>query len=603
MQVGALVSDHEALYRTASNYINLLAEYRGQEEVYTFRSVLADRTAEQFELILSGRQDEIPADKQIVYLGTDKDDVFELYFTPFGGNPNDWTEIYNPYCKFIKKLANSEDYIILIWNNANYLRAGLVAQIEDMIISAFHNNKNPNNKIYINLAEFNKSAFDDLKVGTDIGLKNFNKKEFGALHSKDLQISYVENGQRKYVTLFNTLNFHTGAISYQSNSVLVVKENSGAEGSVFFALADDTSNGIVEHTYINEKVHIPESGEDGYIYKQCEYCDKTIVIETVHRQSEWIVANEATESEHGIAYKECINCGKLLSSKEIAGKNFEVVIDYTESDAGLKLSSAEDAYVVDEILSSKPKTFEASFFLPKSVKDRAGVLIGNYNNTSAEQINVEIYSNGLPRLYYKTNKKAYTYVFTTDVRSDSNTHLAITIDGLTATLYLNGVAKETIALEADIADALSNYKIGADSRASGTPYFKGTIYSVSIFDDVRTNEEIELDMIAVPSDSEGLLFSKYFADSYEGVDNIFANNIYYDNEVWSCDLTLYSEDTVSGQVYVAVYEDKVLKNIVSYTAKSKLPVSVECDDGQTVKIFWWDSNLQPFSRMFEIEVK
>jgi len=292
-----------------------------------------------------------------------------------------------------------------------------------------------------------------------------------------------------------------------------------------------------------------------------------------------------------------------VSSKEIAGKNFEVVIDYTESDAGLKLSSAEDAYVVDEILSSKPKTFEASFFLPKSVKDRAGVLIGNYNNTSAEQINVEIYSNGLPRLYYKTNKKAYTYVFTTDVRSDSNTHLAITIDGLTATLYLNGVAKETIALEADIADALSNYKIGADSRASGTPYFKGTIYSVSIFDDVRTNEEIELDMIAVPSDSEGLLFSKYFADSYEGVDNIFANNIYYDNEVWSCDLTLYSEDTVSGQVYVAVYEDKVLKNIVSYTAKSKLPVSVECDDGQTVKIFWWDSNLQPFSRMFEIEVK
>ena len=604
MQSGALVSDHEGLYRTAANYINLLAEYRGQEDVYIFRSILADRTAEQFDLILSGRENEIPADKQIVYLGTKNDDVFELYFTPFGGDPNSWTEKYNPYCKYVKKLANSEDYITLIWNNANYLKAGVVSQIEDMIISAFHNNKNPENKIYINLAEFDTSAFDDLELGVDIGLKNFNKKELGALHTKDLQLSYVENGQRKYVTLFNTLNFHSGAISYQSNSVLVIKENSDKEGSVFFALANDTTKGIMDHTYSEEKMYLPENGEDGYIYKECEYCGKTIILQTVHRTSDWIVAKEATDQERGIAYSRCNACGELVSSKEIIDDNTEVmVIDYSKPDAGINISSAEDAYVIDKVLASNPKTFEASFYLPKSVSDRAGVLVGNYDNSTAEQINVEIYSNGNPRLYYKANNIAYTYLFTTDVRTGFNTHLAITIDGLTATLYINGVLKETITLKAELANATSNYKIGADNRVSSPPYFKGTIYSVTMFDDIRTPEEIALDAIMVPSDADGVLFSKYFADSINGLDNMFINNVSYDGTIWSCDLNLISTDLTSSKVYVAVYENGRFKNVVTYPAKTQLPVSVECEAGQTIKIFCWNSNLKPQSRNIKIDVK
>ncbi|MBR5271580.1 MAG: hypothetical protein IKV64_05275, partial [Clostridia bacterium] len=604
MQVGALVSDHEGLYRTASNYINLLAQYRGQEDVYIFRSVLADRTAEQFELILAGKESQIPADKQIVYLGTENDDVFELYFTPFGGDPNAWTEKYNPYCKYIRKLANSEDYITLAWNNANYLSSGIVRQIEDMIISAFHKNKNPNNKIYINLAEFDTSAFDDLKLGVDIGLKNFNKKEFGALHTKDLQLSYVENGQRKYVTLFNTLNFHSGAISYQSNSVLVVKENSDKEGSVFFALADNTTNGVVEHTYGEEKTHIPQTGEDGYIYKDCEYCDRIITIEDIHHPSDWIVAKEATATENGVVYTKCISCDKILSAKEIDSDGTEIAaVDYTISDSGLKFSSAIDAYTIDETFASKPKTFEVTFTLPKSVNERAGVLIGNYDGSAAEQINVEIYTNGMPRLYFKTNNKAYTYLFSTDVRSDSNTHLAITVDGLIATLYINGVAKETIPLGAEIANAFSNYKIGADNRISNPQPFKGTIYSVAMFDDVRTAEEISHDMIMVPNNSDGILFSKYFVGSSDKQGKMFANNISYNGSAWSCDLALVSNEAATGDVYVAVYEGKQLEKVVMYTAAMQIPVSVECEEGQTIKIFWWNSDLKPQSDMVEIGVK
>jgi len=555
MQTATIVTNHEALYRATTNYINLIAGNCGQEEVYKFRSILAERTAQQFELILAGKESEIPADEQIVYLGTANDDVFELYFTPFGGEPNSWTEKYNPYCKYISKLANSEDYIILTWNNANYIKSGLVEKLEGMIIDAYHDNKNPNNKIYVNLAEFDTSAFKDLKVGEDIGLMNFNKKEFGPIHTKDLQVSYVENGKRNYVTLFNSLNMHSGAIGYQANFVLVIKENSAAEGSVFFALADDTTKGIVDHTYEKEKMHIPEDDKDGYIYKQCLYCDKTIVHEIIHNPGEWIEVSETSNGENGVAYKECTRCGKLLFAKEMMSDGTVVeVLDYNKSDAGRKFASAEDAYAVDEALASAPKTFEASFMLPKTVSERAGVLIGNYDNSSAEQINVEIYTNGKPRLYYKTGYRAYTYMFSTDVRSDSATHLAITVDGLTATLYINGVAKETIALSVNIANAYSNYKIGADNRTVSPQPFKGTIYSAAMFDDVRTAEEVGIDMIMVPGDSEGLLFSKYFVDSSDGKGEIYTGNVSYDGAVWSCDLALLRNETVSGNIYLAACE-------------------------------------------------
>ena len=189
------------------------------------------------------------------------------------------------------------------------------------------------------------------------------------------------------------------------------------------------------------------------------------------------------------------------------------------------------------------------------------------------------------------------------MRSDSSVHLAITIDGLTATLYLDGVAKETVALGAELANACSNYKIGADCRKSDSPYFKGSIYSVAMFNDVRTAEEIGIDMIMVPSDSDGVLFSKYFVDLSNGPDNIFTNNISYNGTVWSCDLALYSTGTVCGNVYLAVYEGDKFKKLVSYAAATRIPVSVECEEGQTVKIFWWDSNLKPQCSLVEIEVK
>ena len=498
VQAGVIVSDHEALYRTANNYINLIAENRGQEEVYIFRTILAERTAEQFELILAGRENEIPADKQIVYLGTESDDVFELYFTPFGGEPNSWTEKYNPYCKYIKKLADSEDYILLTWNNANYIKSGLVEKLEGMISEAYHSNKNPDNKIYVNLAEFDSSAFDDLEVGADIGLKSFNEKEFGALHTKDLQVSYVENGERKYVTLFNTLNMHSGAIGYQSNSVLIVKENSAGEGSVFFALADNTTNGIVEHTYGEEKTYIPETNEDGQIYKECEYCDKKIVLETVHRPSDWIVAKEATAQKNGISYKKCIGCGKLLEAKENVGKDIEI-----EKSEG-KYFTADELIPVE--VNSVPYTFEAVVNVPVNISGRAGVIVGSYTDAKSDALSFEIHEKGRPRLYYKIGNKIENCIFSYDIRSNKQEYVAIAVEWPNATLYVNGEAVETKTLSMPMPETVEDLKLGGDNRQRNTQYFKGSIYSVALFGDLRTAEEIKADAISMDSGEESLLY-------------------------------------------------------------------------------------------------
>ncbi len=514
MQTATIVTNHEGLYRTATNYINLIAENRGQEDVYIFRSILANRTAQQFELILAGKENEIPADEQIVYLGTENDDVFELYFTPFGGELNSWDEKYNPYCKYIRKLNDSEDYIILTWNNANYISSGLVDKIEGMIIEAYHNNKNPNNKIYVNLTEFDASAFDDLEVGTDIGVKSFNKKEFGALHTKDLQVSYVENGKRSYVTLFNSLNMHSGAISYQANFLLAIKEDSADEGSVFFTLADNTTKGIVEHTYGSEEKYIPEGDEDGYVYRQCIHCGKQIILSTIHKESDWTVIKEATTDKNGVSYKYCKSCGKTLEAKESIGKSVAL-----ESSQGVEFST-DSCLEPQSVINGIPHTFEAIVNVPKNIQDRAGVIIGNYKVGVLDLMSFEIYSGGRVRLYSKTGGVPTDCTFDTDIRSDEKVHIAITLEETSATLYVNGKAVETKEISVSLPNAINDLKIGGDNRAGNTQYFKGTIYSVALFDDVRTANEIKEDMIYVSSDSDALLYSEYLGNRKVVEDNI-----------------------------------------------------------------------------------
>ena len=72
------------------------------------------------------------------------------------------------------------------------------------------------------------------------------------------------------------------------------------------------------------------------------------------------------------------------------------------------------------------------------------------------------------------------------------------------------IFKESATLSRTLPATTENFCVGGDNRSGNAQYFKGTIYSVNIFNDVRTAEEIALDAKLVTSDTEGLVYSRYY---------------------------------------------------------------------------------------------
>lgn len=515
-QTATIISNHEGIYRTSVNYLRLIADYCGQEEIIEFQDLVNTRSEEQIKLIRSGREDMIPENEQIVYLGGENDPVFELYFTPFGGNVAAWDEVHNPYCKYVRELYESEDYILFTWNVPTYTSSyPLLQQIEKMIIDSFLKNRNEKNKIYVNLGSgdaFNKAAFDELIVGQDIGFKSFNQKDFGSVHNKDIQLSYMKDGQRYFVSLLNSLNFHSGSMSYQSNFVLVIKETSCAEDSVFATMTRLMTKGdIAAHSYGEEKVHPATSTTDGYIYRSCQWCGDMLIGEAIHSGAgEWIVDREATTEVSGIRHKECVVCGELLEACEFRKVGLEGGVQLDWQNLMGRTFSAEDKVRIDSSLETTPHTFEAVIQLPENVDNRGGIIVGNYGSQNSGQISFEIYTDGKPRLYCGLGKKTASCVFETDIRASVPTHIAVTVDGTVVTLYVNGEAVETQKLSMAYPTSTEGFGIGGDDRLGNGEYFKGRLYSVHLFGDVRTAEEIKRDAVLVTSDVDALLYQQYF---------------------------------------------------------------------------------------------
>lgn len=242
-QTGMIVSNHEAVHRTVYNFMRKMSTLCEKEDIYEFRDYVNRTNKEQINMLLAGES--VPEDEQIVYIGTDQDKVFEVYFTPFGGSVGEWDARYDPYVKYVPKLLDSTGYIEFYWNNANHnIGFNLSNTINLIVYEAFAKNPNLKNKIYTHLAEFNTSLFDGLEIGKDLGAKDLNSNMSFYIHSKDMQLSYEENYERHYVTIFATPNFHLGGLSYQANVLIVVNETYETGNTIYKTLAKHTTSGI-----------------------------------------------------------------------------------------------------------------------------------------------------------------------------------------------------------------------------------------------------------------------------------------------------------------------------------------------------------------------
>ncbi|MBR2971517.1 MAG: hypothetical protein IKC61_01140, partial [Clostridia bacterium] len=135
----------------------------------------------------------------------------------------------------------------------------------------------------------------------------------------------------------------------------------------------------------------------------------------------------------------------------------------------------------------------------------AGVIIGNYSEDATSYINVEAIDYGRLRVRGKYNGGSEWVAnfeqSEADIRSGGVHHYAIVLEyyaeyGDSVHLYVDGVKKATrypaIVLPKD-SDFTHPFRIGGDYRTGNTNYFKGLIYSVAMYSDMRSASEIASD--------------------------------------------------------------------------------------------------------------
>ena len=146
-----------------------------------------------------------------------------------------------------------------------------------------------------------------------------------------------------------------------------------------------------------------------------------------------------------------------------------------------------------------------------------GVIVSNYSEDASTYIIVEVETYGKIRVRGKYNGgsewTAQFYQSEADVRLNGTHHYTITIaSGWTGvTLYADGVKKATRYPASITLPKASEYthpfRIGGDYTADNANYFKGLIYSVAMYNDVRTDSEVKADTARTKnwSNSDGLI--------------------------------------------------------------------------------------------------
>lgn len=168
-----------------------------------------------------------------------------------------------------------------------------------------------------------------------------------------------------------------------------------------------------------------------------------------------------------------------------------------------------------------PATFEATICLPKDYSERAGVIIGNYSGGDGTEVNFEVNKNGKPRICINNvADKDYDIGFgNVDIRSEKPVHLAITVDYSTGTwlCYVDGVLKQTIKKAAPTPISFkTELVLGGDLRPGNAQYFKGTVFDVALYSDMRSEKEILADFRGDALDTDNIICAYDLTDKSLG---------------------------------------------------------------------------------------
>ncbi len=487
-QSGVIISDHEDLYRVTYNYTQLMTEYDGLEEMFEMQKIINERNIEQAEMIRSGKGSLIPRDEQIVYVGGENDPVFELYFTPFGGGMDIWDTENNAFCKYMDKMAMSEDYVEYAFNVYGYGQSHIGVTMEQMVEQAFCNNPDPRNKLFIRVTDFDTTAVNALKLGTEIGERDIgNGKKH---HTKDMLLNYVEDGVRHRVSLLTSCNSYPLAFSLRTNSLLVINETDASGGNFYNIYGDKFTDGMLE----NDLLIAP-----GDLTMSAGTDEELDVFYRGSKALTWTSSNTKVATVKDGTVKALKKGYTIITATNgTVAKSVKVTVadcaDCKSADGGLYTSTAEQ-YILSKNFNI-PLTFEAEFTLDKSDLNSVNTLLGlddSFSTGWAFTVN----KSGNPRVMIRQNAGNNTqavYVFNkVNVATGRKVHLSIVTDIANKKIlcYVNGELAQTGTL-ADTTSFTGKYLpvVGGDYRSGNAYYFPGAIHSVSVWSDVRTQSEI-----------------------------------------------------------------------------------------------------------------
>ncbi len=499
-QTSVVVSDHDDLYRVTRNYTNLMIKYQDKEGLFELRKLVKKLNEEQIALIKAGKENQIPKDEQIVYLGTKQDKVFQLYFTPFGGANDAWNPEYNPICNYADKLATSEGYVEYIWNEWNAGNCNLKTVLTEKVEQAFCDNPNPQNKIVIRTDDFNVEKINQLNLGSEIGYRDIILTPNG-IHAKDFQMSYVEKGVRHRVSILSSCNFYPIAFHARTNSMLVIDETDKSGGDFYYKLGAKFSHGMFNNNLMVNPANLTLS--QGETYKtEVKYSGKKTLKWTSSNTSVATVSNgkikavkpgSATITVTDGTYKDTVNL-----------KVMECVKCY-DKEGGQKFSF-DDQLQLSKKYSKMPVTFESTFTVSKGSLTGNTTLLGSddgFDRTMVFGLN----KSGQPRVEIRDRAKYISgnslkdphavYVFDkVNVATGKKVHMSIVMDSANKKIhcYVNGKLAQTKDMAA-IKTFTDKYipVIGGDHRNGNPTYFTGQIHSIALWSDVRSANEISAD--------------------------------------------------------------------------------------------------------------
>ena len=188
--------------------------------------------------------------------------------------------------------------------------------------------------------------------------------------------------------------------------------------------------------------------------------------------------------------------------------------------------------------------FTIEAWLKLDTAARAGVIYGNYSSAvpPLRSVSLEIHENGVPRFYYTSSDAQNHDVRFNDVHVNTGewVHLVVTYNAEANLLYcyVNGELAQTVNPTTDAAHKNMTslevcdhapMAIGGDLRNGNGQWFKGQLASVTVYNDLRTADEVKADMSAALNapNADGLVaaydLSAYGAGAPEDILDLSGN--------------------------------------------------------------------------------